>query len=342
MGTGNNIPRIASQNSPDSPARSVQDMDSSVFRAALEATRDGVTISDVRLPDAPLVFVNAAFERMTGYARKEVLGRNCRFLQGDDNEQSGIAKIGQALQDGRDCLVTIRNYRRNGELFHNELSLSPVVGADGKLTHFIGIQKDVTSRVAREMLLRDRGAELQVLNKQLQRLASIDPLTGLQNRRMFSLTLHREWRRALRSSGNLSLYMIDIDHFKKLNDSLGHSAGDACLRSFGAVLSRVFCRATDYVARFGGDEFVVLSAGMNMVEAVRQGERVLHAVRDLELAGKDLHVTASIGVCSVIAHDDANEQDLLAAADTALYRAKSAGRDQIDNVAIMPPVGVPG
>ncbi|MGB5353755.1 MAG: diguanylate cyclase [Woeseia sp.] len=312
-------------------------MDSAVFRAALEATRDGVTIADVRLPDRPLVFVNSAFERMTGFSRKEVLGRNCRFLQGDDRDQPAIDKIRQSIVEGRDCLITLRNYRRNGELFHNELSLSPVADADGQVTHYIGIQKDVTSRVSREILLRERGAELQVLNKQLQRLASIDPLTGLQNRRMFNLTLNREWRRALRNRGSLSLYMIDIDHFKKLNDNLGHSTGDACLRSFGAVLSRVFCRATDFVARFGGDEFVVLSTGMSNDVAVGQGERVLRAVRDLELAGTELQLTTSIGICTVMVHDEVNEQDLFAAADTALYSAKSAGRDRLDSTEISAP-----
>jgi diguanylate cyclase (GGDEF)-like protein/PAS domain S-box-containing protein len=334
MASGNTIPSIAALQPSSIAGVSVRDMDSAVFRAALEATRDGVTISDARLPDMPLVFVNRAFERMSGFSRKEVLGRNCRFLQGDDREQKSIERMREALRAGRDCLVTLRNYRRNGELFHNELSLTPVTDIDGHITHYIGIQKDVTSRVSREILLRDRGTELQVLNKQLQRLASIDPLTGLQNRRMFNLTLNREWRRALRSAGNLSLYMIDIDHFKAINDSLGHSSGDACLRSFGAVLSRVFSRATDYIARFAGDEFAVLSAGMNNKEAVEQGERVLHAVRELALAGIDLNVTASIGVCSVCADEAVNEQDLQAAAETALYRAKSAGRDRLDSVAI--------
>lgn len=334
MASGNTIPSIAGLTASGASRASVQNMDSAVFRAALEATQDGVTISDARLPDMPLVFVNRSFERMSGYSRKDVLGRNCRFLQGDDREQKSIEKMRLAIREGRDCQVTLRNYRRNGELFHNELSITPVADADGQVTHYIGIQKDVTSRVSREILLRDRGTELKVLNKQLQRLASIDPLTGLQNRRMFNLTLNREWRRALRNAGNLSLYLIDIDHFKTLNDSLGHSSGDACLRSFGAVLSRVFCRATDYIARFGGDEFAVLSAGMNNVDAVKQGERVLQAVRELELAGMDLNVTASIGVCSTIADDATNEQDLLAAADTALYRAKSTGRDRLDSVAI--------
>ncbi|MBT8083814.1 MAG: diguanylate cyclase [Woeseia sp.] len=337
MGTGNTIPKLAALDSNTLDATSQGGPGSAVFKAGLEATRDGVVICDARLPDMPLIFVNAAFERMTGYSREQILGQNCRFLQVDDHDQTGIEKIRQALKNQRDCLVTIRNYRQNGELFHNELSLSPVFGSDNQLTHYVGIQKDVTSRVAREILLRERGAELQVLNKQLQRLASIDPLTGLQNRRMFNLTLNREWRRAMRKQGVLSLYMIDIDKFKELNDSLGHAIGDACLRTFGAALTRVFCRATDYVVRFGGDEFVVLSVGISSAEAVAQGERVLRTVRDLEFAGSDLNVTASIGLCTVTAHTDVNEQDLLAAADTALYRAKNAGRNRLDSMEISTP-----
>lgn len=126
---------------------------------ALDAAAEGVTIADARLPDRPLIYVNEGFERMTGYAPEDVLGRNCRFLQGSDTDAAAVAEIRAALEQCRDCVVEVLNYRRDGTPFWNRLSISPLRNAAGEVTHFIGIQSDVTARrLAEEGLRRSKEA----------------------------------------------------------------------------------------------------------------------------------------------------------------------------------------
>src|SRR3954451_14045510 len=118
-----------------------------LYRRLGEAASAGITVSDCRLPDLPLVYANPAFLRMTEYAPADVLGRNCRFLQGRETAQPGLATLRAALRAGRDCAVLLRNYRKDGTSFWNELTMAPVHDEAGHLTHYIGIQTDVTARV---------------------------------------------------------------------------------------------------------------------------------------------------------------------------------------------------
>jgi len=121
---------------------------------ALDVAAEGITIADARLPDRPLIYANEGFERMTGYPVAEVMGRNCRFLQGPDTDAAAMAEIRAALADCRSCVVEILNYRKNGTAFWNRLSITPVRNASGEVTHFIGIQSDVTARKLAEEGLR--------------------------------------------------------------------------------------------------------------------------------------------------------------------------------------------
>ena len=113
---------------------------------ALDVAAEGVTIADARLPDRPLTYVNEGFERMTGYAAADVMGRNCRFLQGPDTDDADVAEIRSALEEHRECVVEILNYRKDGTTFWNRLSITPVRNVLGEVTHFIGVQSDVTAR----------------------------------------------------------------------------------------------------------------------------------------------------------------------------------------------------
>jgi sigma-B regulation protein RsbU (phosphoserine phosphatase) len=128
---------------------------------ALDVAAEGITIADARLPDRPLTYVNDGFERMTGYSVAETLGRNCRFLQGRDTDPAAVAAIAAALRENRECLVEILNYRKDGTPFWNRLSITPVRDSGGEVTHFIGIQSDVTSRRLAEDGLRRSTEALQ-------------------------------------------------------------------------------------------------------------------------------------------------------------------------------------
>ncbi len=132
-----------------------------LYQRASEAATAGITISDCRLPDLPLVYANPAFLRMTGYILAEVVGRNCRFLHSGDAAQPGLVTLRAALRAGRDCAVLLQNYRKDGAPFWNELTMAPVRDAAGALTHYIGIQTEVTARVHAEEALHRANAELE-------------------------------------------------------------------------------------------------------------------------------------------------------------------------------------
>ena len=149
---------------------------------AVAASSNGIVITDPNLPDGPIVYVNPAFERTTGYSRNEVIGRNCRFLQGDDRDQQAVEELRECVGAGRECRVVLRNYRKDGALFWNELYVSPVHDDEGRLTNFVGVQNDVTERkrveeerdllLAREQLAR---AEAVRARRRLSLLAAAGP-----------------------------------------------------------------------------------------------------------------------------------------------------------------------
>jgi PAS domain S-box-containing protein len=128
-----------------------------VLRHAGDACSCGISIADAAKKGMPLVYVNKTFERLTGYKKSEMLGKNCRFLQGPDSRQAGVRIVREALRKKQACTAILRNYRKDGTAFWNELALAPVFGGDGKLTHYIGIQTDISRRIeAEEALKRER------------------------------------------------------------------------------------------------------------------------------------------------------------------------------------------
>lgn len=168
--------------------------------------------------------------------------------------------------------------------------------------------------------------------RQAQELLGLDHLTGLANRRAFDKELAREWRRAIREQGSLSLLMIDVDNFKLYNDHYGHPAGDQCLMAIAFLLSKAMVRSTDLVARYGGEEFAVILPGSHAEGAAIIAERFRQAIVQASLphAKSGLSfVSVSIGVATLHPAIEMNSSQLLQAADEALYQAKKNGRDQI-------------
>ncbi|NNF16443.1 MAG: diguanylate cyclase [Gammaproteobacteria bacterium] len=316
-------------NNAEAPLVAPAVLDNVLISQVVDAVQDGVSISDMQQPDMPLVFVNGAFESITGYKSEDILGKNCRVLQGDDRSQPEIDKLRRAFARGTDCVATLRNYRRDGTLFYNELRVIPVHDTEGALTHYIGIQKDVTSQVRLQQQLLERERKVQRLNAQLELMARCDELTDLINRRTFDDCLDREWRRAARDGAYLTLYMIDIDRFKAVNEKYGHAIGDACLQSVARVLEDNFRRATDFVARYGGEEFVILDAGRDPDQASVYGERLLAAMHACQLPTPEDKLTISIGMSTMQPGPDIAVNDLLTATEAALRAAKDAGRDRM-------------
>ncbi|WP_144814098.1 putative bifunctional diguanylate cyclase/phosphodiesterase [Aerolutibacter ruishenii] len=285
-----------------------------LLRRAVETTDSGIVITDATLTDHPIIYVNPAFERITGCTSEQLVGRNCRFLQGSDREQAAVDAIRSALQGGRDVRVTLRNYRHDGSLFWNDLHLTPLRAPDGEVTHHVAIVNDVT--------------EQRHYEEQLAFRATHDDLTGLPNRQLLVDRLEQAIRVADRSNSKVAVMFIDLDDFKLINDTLGHAAGDKVLRAVASRLSGLV-RDTDTVARFGGDEFVVL--------LTEQGDptssnavigRVTQAIsQPIIIDGTSHAITPSIG--HAIYPDSGTTADtLLMRSDMAMYQAKRLGRNR--------------
>lgn len=192
---------------------------------------------------------------------------------------------------------------------------------------------EMDSRRDRERDLLEMTRWLEEANASLQRLTTLDPLTGVSNRRRFDALLASEWRRSTRAREPLSIVMIDIDHFKAYNDHFGHPAGDACLRRVAVALRRMVQRSSDELCRYGGEEFAAVLPKTDEQGAMRVGESLRRAVVALRLPSPPTvetpHVTISVGVASGIPPRLATASLLLEAADAALYQAKQAGRNRV-------------
>lgn len=145
---------------------------------ALNVAAEGITIADMRLPNQPLIYINEGFERLTGYSADSMLGKNCRFLQGDDTDPATVQKIRDALASGSECTVEILNHTKSGEPFWNRLSLTPVKDHFGVVTHFIGVQSDITQRRNAEEALREANRQLEIVNRRMKR--DLEAAAGIQ------------------------------------------------------------------------------------------------------------------------------------------------------------------
>ena len=280
---------------------------------AVEASPYGVTITSAD-GDQPLLYVNPAFERLSGRPAADLLGVNCRLLQGPDTDPAAVAALSEATRTGVQAQVTLLNYRADGSSWWNELFLAPVRDAAGAVTHYIGIQADVSDRVHAD--------------RQVQHLAHHDPLTGLANRTLLQQHLKQEIERAQSTGTSVALLYLDLNDFKSVNDALGHQAGDQLLLAVADRLRSVV-RTGDLLARHGGDEFLLVAAGIRTrpeLAAQHLADTLTRALtRPLPIDDHDVAITVSIGIALYPQlADDADA--LLAHADRAMYQAKNNRR----------------
>jgi len=280
---------------------------------AIDASSNGIMIVDATRPDHPIVYANPAFEQITGYSSREAAGRNPRFLLRDDGEQMGLEDMRAALHELRDGHAVLRNYRKDGTLFWNSLSVAPVRDDGGKVTHFVGIINDITEQKRYE--------------EQLEYRANHDELTDLPNRNLLSSLIIQSVLYADRYRREMAILFIDLDHFKIVNDSLGYGAGDLLLKTMAERI-RGCVRATDTVARHGGDEFVVVLSDLGKSEDVASVvQKIREAVSSpIRIEGHELVLTCSIGI-GIYPKDGSNAETLLKNADAAMFRVKEQGRN---------------
>ena len=203
-----------------------------------------------------------------------------------------------------------------------------------ELAEQMHLRAEVTrANEALEGKVRQRTAELEAANQQLETLSATDGLTGLANRRRFDSYWAQEWQRAVRQGPSLAVIMLDVDHFKAYNDHYGHQQGDACLRTMGDVLRATIRRAGELAARYGGEEFVIVMPGASVQRAQETAESILHAIREAQM----LHarspvapvVTISLGVAAGKPGPTDDREQLIKAADVVLFEAKHQGRNRV-------------
>ena len=292
---------------------------------ALVSSSNGIMITRSDDHDHSIVYVNPAFVRITGYSAEEVIGREGRFLVRDDLGQPDLEEIRAALRERREGRALLRNYRKDGTQFWNELFISPVKDASGAATtHFVSVINDVSERVNYQ--------------KELEYQATHDSLTGLANRNLLNDRITHAIAWAKRNELSVGVMLLDLDHFKLINDGSGHSAGDIVLKEVAQRLGRCI-RETDTVARLGGDEFVIILTDLPETDDVDViAEKVLSTLsRPFEVEGHDMFVTASIGI-SLYPRDGDNGETLLRFADIAMYRVKEHGRNSVRQ--FIPEMGV--
>ncbi|PQV52280.1 EAL domain-containing protein [Paraburkholderia sp. BL21I4N1] len=280
---------------------------------ALDASVNAILITAPSPTGNLIEYVNPAFMRITGYDPAEVIGHDCRVLQRDDRDQEGVALIRQALGANREVSAVVRNYRKDGALFWNQLFIAPVPNTDGVITHHIGVINDVT--------------DLMRYQEQLEYQANYDSLTRLPNRNLLRDRLQHALIVAQRQHKGVAVVFIDLDGFKNVNDSLGHSVGDRLLSVVAERLARC-TRTSDTVARHGGDEFViVMTDTVDEQSLIAWMERVRASISEpVWLDGTELYVGCSMGA-SLFPQDGEDAETLMKKADLAMYRAKDMGRN---------------
>ena len=265
--------------------------------------------------DTRIIKVNPAFSVITGYSPEEALGKTPSFLSSGAHPVEFYKEMWDTLKATGSWQGEISNRRKNGEFYTEWLSINEVSDNEGRLTHYVALFSDISERKAAEAHMHN--------------LAHYDVLTGLPNRALLSDRLQQSIAAAKRERSRMALMFIDLDRFKPINDTLGHHIGDLMLKEVAKRMLECL-RESDSAARIGGDEFVVL---LPLIETESDAVAVAEKIRNtleqsFELAGRSLNISSSIGV-AVYPEHGGDEKSLLKNADTAMYYAKEAGRNNV-------------
>ncbi len=284
-----------------------------LLKRGVDASPHGTVISDATAFDMPIVYVNPAFLTLTGYTEDEVLGKNCRFLQGPETDPVMIQAMKQAIEEQHEIKLTLKNYRKDGRWFWNQLILGPILDEQGKCTHFIGIQQDITQQQADEAYIIHQRTH--------------DSLTNLVNRQTFEELLDLDFEIQHGSLQPLAILYIDLDDFHPLNESLGHVVGDQLIQTVATRLQEIL-QAGDILSRFTGDEFVMLlNKRHDQEEVTLVAESILKLLSlPFNIEGHNIHISASIGIAAD--HPEVTQsREILHQALQAVSEAKRQGRN---------------
>lgn len=274
--------------------------------------------------DMVMTYVSPSCEQILGWHSQEMCGKGpADFVLKEDLPVVAAAEQ-KLFTNGVDYVpTTVRMRKKDGSPVWVEIYARMAKDeVTGQASGIVLSMRDVTKRKLRE--------------EALEALAKIDSLTGLANRRTFDQSLDREWKRAFREKSNLSLILMDLDYFKQFNDHYGHLRGDECLRTVAETIGKIVSRASDVIARFGGEEIAIILPVTELNGARQLAESLRHGIEELQIPHEGRTdcswVTVSLGVASAYGGAQGAAKmpdDLLYAADEALYQAKKKGRNQV-------------
>jgi len=282
------------------------------FSKIVECAQDVIIVTKafpIKPPGPEIVYVNTAFTKLTGYTFDEIVGKNPRVLQSrnsHDHDNEVKDKIVDALTKKTSVTATIKNYSKDGREYWLEMNIIPLTDQNGEVTHFAAIERDVTAR--------------KIIEQQLQILAKTDPLTNLLNRRAFDERLTNELSRYHRTLETFAVLMLDVNSFKEINDTHGHTVGDQALVIVADSCNSVL-RTHDTIARFGGDEFVVLLPNANVDTAEIVADKIKNSILESSSEKLEFEVNISIGIAEVNIKDEMLTE-ILRRADESLYDDK--------------------
>jgi len=283
----------------------------SKLSTAVEQSADAIVITDLK---GRIEYVNHAFCEATGYSAEEALGQNPRILKSADTPPEVYRDLWATLARGETWSGDLLNTTKTGELLWESAVISPIRSSSGAVTHYVAVKENITERKRAE--------------QERERLIALDPLTGLYNRRYFFETGEALFGQGTARPPRLAALMLDIDHFKSINDTFGHQGGDTVLREVAERLA-THLRASELLARYGGEEFAVLLTQVEPVDVADIATRLVQGINATPIAIDDVLIKVSISLGAAYATDDTASLDaLLSHADRALYEAKRLGRNR--------------
>ena len=304
--------------------------DPDMYRRLVETSPEGVVLIDARGSDHPVIYVNPAFEALTGYSAAELMGRNLRLLQADDREQDGRHRLRDALNRGETCRVLLRNYRKDGTLFWNEMTVLPLRHADGCVTHYVGHHRDAGERLRIDpKVAKD---SLSGAHQPTSVAIRDDRLTGLYTLAYLEELLKRDWAVAHREQRSIAVLAIDVDALDLYNATFGRAAGDSAIRRVAHVISGCLRRSSDIAARIDGGSLIAFAPGLTHEQALRVGQLMAERVRELRIhhprSAVLRYISISVGVCAAVPGTADQPSTLLQRAQQQLQLAKKSGRNQ--------------
>jgi PAS domain S-box-containing protein/diguanylate cyclase (GGDEF)-like protein len=288
-----------------------------VLGLMIDGAPEGILVCDARQPDHPVVYANPAFERFSGYARGELLGRNPRLLHGKDSEQEGSRRLRDCIARGEGGRATLRNYRKDGSLLWAEVQLLPLRDAGGELSHFVAYYRDVSDRIKSQ----ERPAEGPPASLREDRVS------GLLLRSWFEVLMVRDWATAQREERPLTLVLFHIDSLDRYGETFGPAAADAVVRRVARLISLSFRRGIDVVGRWDTACVAVLAGPVLPEGIAAYVQTVVQRVADLRIhhphAVGQKFITVSAGVATrVPSREDPDSSVLVREAESALRQAQ--------------------